>query len=286
MVNMTAKAIIGDDGGVFTSDDDPELIEEAMPFALKLYESLLQKAPKNRDLLLATGRSFIMYAHAFVRESSERLPDDEVKKRMEIRARAKRLYLRGVHYILRSLEITYPGYIQAFNTKQLELFLGEMKSEDVPFLYWSAAGIMGAISIDTTDIELGMKRVQSIQVMTRALEIDETFRQGAIHEFFISLYGSLPTALGGNIGKARFHFRKAVELSKGRAAGPYVALATTVSVKSQNLEEFRDLLQKAISIDVEQTPDHRLVNVIAQKKARWLLENQRNFFLIEDDKTP
>jgi len=34
-------------GDVFTRDDDPELVRQALPFALKLYESLLESVPKN-----------------------------------------------------------------------------------------------------------------------------------------------------------------------------------------------------------------------------------------------
>ena len=41
-------------GDVFTRDDDPELVRQALPFALKLYESLLESVPKNEDLLVAT----------------------------------------------------------------------------------------------------------------------------------------------------------------------------------------------------------------------------------------
>ncbi|RLC08972.1 MAG: hypothetical protein DRH43_09065, partial [Deltaproteobacteria bacterium] len=35
---------------VFSQDNDPELIREALPFALKTYEALLVSDPKNRSL--------------------------------------------------------------------------------------------------------------------------------------------------------------------------------------------------------------------------------------------
>ena len=40
---MIGDALSG--GGVYTSDEDPELIREALPFGLKTYESLLDVSP-------------------------------------------------------------------------------------------------------------------------------------------------------------------------------------------------------------------------------------------------
>ena len=52
-VGMVASTLASS-GDVFTRDDDPELVGQAIPFGLKLYESLLDSAPKNQDLLLAS----------------------------------------------------------------------------------------------------------------------------------------------------------------------------------------------------------------------------------------
>jgi hypothetical protein len=55
-MKKTAANIIGDtlagSGGVYASDDDPELIREAIPFGLKTYESLLEVSPDHEGILL------------------------------------------------------------------------------------------------------------------------------------------------------------------------------------------------------------------------------------------
>ena len=51
---------------VFTGEDDPELVRDALPFALKTYESLLEADPTNAPLALATGRAYVSYAFAFI----------------------------------------------------------------------------------------------------------------------------------------------------------------------------------------------------------------------------
>jgi predicted anti-sigma-YlaC factor YlaD len=283
IVNMAAKTLTGGNQEVFASDDDPELIAEAMPFALKLQEMLLKKSPQNRELLLSTASGFIIYAHLFVRGPSEMLPEGSYEEKIRLRKRAKRLYLRGVDYALSGLEETVRGFRQSLKSGKIKDVLDRVRVKDVDLLYWSAAGIMGAISADPVDMELTLKRGPAIQMMKRALELDEDFEDGAIHEFFISLYGSLPASMGGSEKKARKHFRRAVKISRGRKVTPYVALASTVCVKKQNIHEFKELLNKGLAIQVDRYPKNRLVNIIARRKARWLLNNAGNFFLIESE---
>ena len=220
-----------------------------------------------------------MYANAFVQAPSDRLPDEEYRQRNQMRARAKKLYLRGRDYLLDALEARHPGFKEAALFGDVEELLAQTGPDDIPFLYWCSAGWMGAISIDSFDAKLGMTRNNAIALMDRAFEIDETWKDGTIHEFYIGYYGSMPEMLGGSEEKARFHFNRAIELSGGRKAGPYVWLATAVSIKNQDVEEFRELLGAALDIEIED-PDSRLVTIIMQEKARWLLDHVDDFFLV------
>ena len=104
-----------------------------------------------------------------------------------------------------------------------------------------------------------------------------------MHEIFISYYAAAPAELGGSEEKARAEFARAVELSGGHSAGPYVALASSVSVKNQNEAEFRDLLAKALAVDVNAVPAERLTNTINQQKAQWLLDHADRFFVEGQD---
>ena len=54
-VNMIGDALSGG-GGVYASDEDPELVFEALPFGLKTYESLLETSPEHRGLLQAAAK--------------------------------------------------------------------------------------------------------------------------------------------------------------------------------------------------------------------------------------
>jgi len=77
----------------------------------------------------------------------------------------------------------------------------------------------------------------------------------------------------------RQHFDRAMEISKGKRAGTYVSFAENASVPAQNAAEFKSLLEKALAVDVDADPSTRLANVIAQRRARWLLQHQSELFL-------
>lgn len=270
-------------GTVFSGDDDPELIAAALPFALKVYESLLQSTPDNSELLLATGRTFIMYANAFVDTPAAMMADEEFEQSSKMKIRAKRLYLRGRDYILKALAIRHDQFSSFMAAESDETVLERMEIDDVPYLYWAAAGWMAAFSADPFDMRLAVSRPKALALMERAFELDEVFRKGAIHEFFISYYGALPASMGGSKEKALFHFNRALELSGGLNAGPYVALAGSIAVNEQNVEDFINLLNKALKIDPDSNPENRLANILSMRKARWMLNHIENYFLLPGD---
>jgi predicted anti-sigma-YlaC factor YlaD len=250
---------------------------------MKLYESLLEQSPENTELLLSTGSVFAMYANAFVQTPAGMLPDAEYQKQAQMLRRAKNLYLRGRGYIFRALELRHPGFGRQLVQGPVDTLLASMEVEDVPYLYWGGASWLGAFSTDPFDMELLLAVAKPVAFLERALALDETFNDGAIHDALISVYGSLPAAVGGSPEKAREHFRRAVELSGGQTASPYVALATTVAVAQQDVGEFRRLLQQALAVDPDASPQNRLANLITQRRARWLLEHVEDFFLLDED---
>lgn len=280
-VNLIAKSLSSGDSTVFTGEEDPQLVADALPFAMKLYESLLEQTPENEDLLITTGSVFAMYANAFVQTPASMLPESEYELQQKSLQRAKILYLRGRGYLLRAWELRYPGFGEYLDNNELEQALEPTVSEDVPLLFWTSASWLGAFSTDTFDMELLLNLAKPIALLNRALELDESYSNGMIHDTLISIYGSLPEAMGGSQDRARYHFQKAVEFSEGLSPSPYVALASTVSVANQDVNEFRRLLNQALAVDAEANPDNRLQILLSQDKAHWLLNHIEDFFLID-----
>ncbi len=263
-VNVLGDALAGG-GGVYVSDDDPELIREALPFGLKTYESLLAESPGHRGLLLAAAGGFTAYAY-LIQDDADRLDATDLTRARELRARAHRLYLRGRDYALRGLEGAHPAF-RARLKRDVPSALAMTTREDVPLLYWAGVSWAGALTAAKDDLGLIAELPIAGALVGRALELDERFELGAAHEFFIAYEGSRP---GGSARQARDHYRRALDISGGRRASVHLALAEAVTVGAQDLAEFRALLAAAQAVDPDTDPHLRLANTIARRRARWL----------------
>lgn len=263
---------------VFATDNDPELVGAALPFSLKTIEMLLEQSPRNKKLLLAAASGFTQYAYAYVQNEADFMEDTDLARATELRERAIKLYRRALAYGIRGLEETQRDF-QHLLRSDPKTALAPFKKDDVPLLYWTAAAWGAAISLDKTNAALSADLPYVEALIGRALELDEGFDRGAIHEFLISYEGGKPAAGGGSAERARKHLERALQLSGGSRAAPLVAFAEGVDVSEQNSAEFKKLLEQALAIDVDKVPDQRLANIIAQKRARWLLSRTDRLFL-------
>jgi tetratricopeptide (TPR) repeat protein len=276
-INNVAS-MLAESGTSVTSDNDPDLVGAAIPTTLKVYEALLESAPKNTNLLMATCRISTEYAYGYLQNEADRLGElehhDEV---VELRDRALKMYLRGKGYCVRGLEVKFRG-ITAELAKDPDAAVKRIKNKkDVELVYWTAASWGGAISLgrDKPNIVVDFPAMRALA--ERTLVLDDTWSQGAPHELMITL-DSLPATLGGDPAKARAEFKRAVEVQKGLSPGPYLALALGVSQPAQDKKEFVDLLNQALAIDPDKDPDNRLVTLLEQRLARALLTQLDTLF--------
>ena len=262
---------------VYGTDDDPELIRDALPFGLKTMESLLATLPEHEGLLLTLCRGYTQYAYAFVQSEGDLVVNSDYARSEALHQRAYKLYLRAHGYGLRGLEVHYKGITSGLQTDPAKA-VARIQKKDVPMLYWTAASWGSAIAMgkDRPEMLADLPAVRAL--VQRGLALDESYEAGALHEAMIVLE-ALPAAMGGSVERARQQFDRAVELSHGERPGTYVTMALSVSVMSQNRAEFRSLLDKALAIDPEKDPANRLQTIVTQRKARSLLERQDEFFV-------
>ncbi len=271
---------LAESGTTFASDPDPELVKDALPFSLKLIESLLAESPKHRALLLAACSDFTQYAYAFVREEADEMEPQNLALATEMRVRARNLFLRARDYGVRGLETAHPGFGAAV-IKDPRKTVQSTKAADVPLLYWTAASWGLAITLSKNEPDLIADQPVVEALVDRALALNEAFDQGAIHSFLISYEPVRQGGEGDPLERARKHFDRAMELSGGHQAGPLVSLAESVSITRQDRKEFQSLLDRAIAVDVNVRPEYRLANLVMQRRARWLLSRIDELFLTQ-----
>lgn len=277
-VDSVGSILAKSGGGSFATDDDPELVKAAAPFSLKLMESLIAESPEHTGLLVAASSGFTQYAFAFVQQEADEAEGSDFSRATEMRTRARKLHLRARDYGLRALEVENPGFRSALEADPVGA-AAKARLPDVPALFWTAAAWASAISLSKDDPALigEVPRVEAL--IDRAYALDPDFDHGAIHGFLMAYELARVGGDGAPVERARRHFGRAVELSGGRMAGPYVTWAESVCVREQAAAEFRRLLETALAIDPDSRPEWRLQNMVMQRRARWLLGQMDVLFL-------
>lgn len=262
------------EGGAFARDDDPELVRDAVPFALKTMESLADALPDDAGLRLGLARGFTQYAFAFVQQPAELgAPPDVAASEL---GRARKFYLRARGYGLEGMRLAR-GVSEDQLRKSPAQAAARFRKEDVELLYWTLAPWAAAIAANKRDLELVGDVPVVAALLDRALALDESFDQGALHEFAITFDSARPE---GPPVPPRTHFERARQLAQGEKISALVTYAQAVSGPAQNKKEYQALLKEAAGYDVDQPKarKNRLANVLAQRRAAYLLKHEDDVF--------
>ena len=156
--------------------------------------------------------------------------------------------------------------------------MAKFTPEDVPLMYWTFAPWAAAIAANKRDLDLVGDLPIIAMMLDRALQLDEAYDQGALHEFAITFDPARPE--GTTPEKQKAHFERCRQLAQGEKISPLVTWATVVDAATQNKAEYEALLKEAASYDVNQPKarKNRLTNVLSQRRARYLLEHEEDVF--------
>ena len=268
---------LANSGTTYAADDDPDLVQQALPFSLKLVEGLLAESPRHRGLLFTAASGFTQYAYAFVQQDADLAEEHDLAAAEALRARARRLYLRARAYGLRGLDTRHRTFSQELARDPRSAVRLTVK-KDVALLYWTAAAWASAIAVSKENPDLIADQPAVEALIDRAFVLDPDFEFGSIDGFLISYEPARQGVAGDPLVRARQHFDREVALTKGQQASPFVTLAETVSVQNQDRQEFEMLLKRALAIDADTRQEWRLQNLIVQRRARWLLAREDDLF--------
>ena len=239
-------------------------------------ETLIASNPEHVGLHESLASGFTQYAAVWIQFPAEQLAVEDYLGGQHGMDRARAFYDRARRHGQAGLELVDPGFASE-DDDVYAAALASVAPEHVGLLYWTGAPWLASISVSKEDPERIGQLPEAAELIHRALELDETWDRGAIHELLVSLEPVLP--LPGGEERAREHYQRALELSGGTRAGLHVSLATAVSVPNQDREEFETLLGLALAIDPAEHPSDQLSNLYAQQRARFLLEHIDDLFI-------
>ncbi len=266
---------LSESGTVFSSDPDVELVGDAIPFALKTMESVLAETPEHRGLLVALTQGFTSYAYGYVYEEAHRVEVVDIETADAMRLRAKKLFFRGRDYGLRAMATEVENVDSRLRADAASA-LANFDRDDIPMVYWTAAAWGLGIASVGLDPEAFADLPVVDAMLRHLLNLEEDWGEGALHDFYIVLETATP---GGDLESVREHFERSLQLNGGNRAGTYVSYAETVCVQQQDGAAFVEYLNKALAVDVDERPEERLANIIAQRRAQRLLDRSGDLFL-------
>ena len=268
---------LADGSSTFATDDDPELVGQALPFALKTIEMLLASAPEDRRLLAAASSGFTQYAWAFVEVEAERVEAEDWAAAGALEERASRLYRRAREHGLAGLAVSHPGIGDRLLADP-EAAVADLVAADVELAYWTAAawGSQISLGLDRPELVADLPAVRAL--LERVTVLDPGFDRGAAHEALATLTAATVPGSAG-LAAAAEGFDRAEALARGARAGLFVARAEALAVPRQDRDAYAGLLQRALEVDPDAVPEERLANLINQRRARLLLERIDERFL-------
>jgi len=141
----------------------------------------------------------------------------------------------------------------------------------VPPLFWTGYSWGNLImhNLDNPQNLLNLAKVEKI--MKRVEQLNPEYNNASVYLFYGVYYG-------GNPEKGKEYFLKCINLNGDDYLTPKVYMARYYAVQIQDRDMFVKLLTEVIDKDTI-TPEYKLLNAIAKKKARFFMGKINSFFL-------
>jgi len=255
---------------------NPEFAESTYRFIAEKSEKSIINSPKDDKKLLKACETLTKFSFGFTMEEADRTVMLDYKKGKILYKKAHDKFVRAVDYGERALTVKFGNYSDWIEGKTSKT--PKFTSLDLSYLFWTAGAYGGAIKSSQGDPEWIVKLPRLGKLLETALSLDSEWNKGALYSAMISYTMIRHDSPINKEDVAREYFNKAIKISRDLDLGPYVTLAESVSITTQNKNEFTNLLYKALNIDINSDPDLRLTNYINRNRAIWLLDNIDEYF--------
>jgi hypothetical protein len=263
LISRATADLTTDLSDAILNQNDPATVRDGAPAYLLMVDGFIGRSPDDPRMLLTGAQLYGAYAAAFVE-------DEE---------RAKRLSVRARDYARRALCLELEKVCEAVPRPfaEFEPTLARVRSSELPVLYGFGAAWGGWVQTHSDDW-LAVAEIPKVEaVMTRVVQLDDTYADGAPHMVLGVLSTLLPASLGGKTDEARAHFERAIAVSGGRDLLFKVLYAERYARLIFDRPLHDGLLRQVLEADPE-IPGLTLSNTIAQQRAQELLDGADDYF--------
>jgi len=263
MVNMSMPMI---EGGIEAMNEEPDLqlAEDAMPANISMLNGMIRLDPENVQLHVYAAQAYYGLSYGFNEDKDTQ--------------RADRFYLRGLKHGLIALRLLGLKDIKKQNVEYLEQQLQKLDKDDVAAIFWTASNWAKWIDLNRDDAASLIQLAKPTAMMQRVLELDDTFYYGSAHMYFGVYYGARPPMFGGDFARSKKHFDRAREINHNKLLIVDLLQAQYLSRQMFDQKDFHQRLTKIVEAPQDLYPELTLLNQIAKRKARLLLDREAQWF--------
>ncbi len=245
------------------NQSDPETVREALPAYLVMTDAMIEADPKNIGRLSTGAELYSAFTTLFQHEPARaRLLADRARSYGE-----QAFCLRAaVDCDLAKLDfMTFSEVLTTFDDDEVAILL----SYATGWLVWANT------HRDDWAVVAGLPKVQA--ALERIVVLKEDFRYGAAHNYLGILKTLRPPSLGGKPEEAMAHFERALELSDGRNLSARTDYAEYYARLIYDRKLHDRLLNEVLQMPA-QAPELTLINSLAKRRARLLLDSAEDYF--------
>jgi hypothetical protein len=249
-------------GSAVLNSEDPATVRDGLPSYLLLLDSLAQPADADAATLLAAAKLNSAYAGNFT-------GDDKL--------RARRLSKKAFEYARRASCVQDAPLCAAIDSDPdafSKVVAADANTELMYVLAGAWAGYLQSNSEDWGAIA-DLPKIQAL--LERVVALDPGHDSGQAWTYLGVINSLRPEAIGGKPAEGRRDFEKAIELSGGRNLYAKTLFAEFYARLMFDQELHDRLLNEVLAADPV-APGFTLMNVLAQERAKKLLESGKDYF--------
>lgn len=246
------------------NQDDPETVRLGAPAYLIMVDGMIEGDPENSSLLATAANLYSSYTGIFI---------DDPQRR-------SRMASKAWQYAVRSLCLEFSEHCDIHKKPfdAFERFLPTINDkDDAGLLYTYGASWAGYIQANANDINAVADIPKVTAVFRHVQSLDDMHDNGGAHIYLGILSSLIPPSLGGKLDEAKSHFERAIEISAGKNLMVKVYFAERYARMAFNRALHDEILQDVMASDPRQ-PGMTLVNLLAQDKAKALLDSADEYF--------
>ncbi len=266
------------------SDDDLDMLQQALPANIKLMEALLASDPRNERLLVLLARLYGSYTFLFLDGRIEATPSVSTGSATDavpltsLKDSAVRYYGKAMDYALRALEVRHPLAGELLQkVADAGPFIQSLQTRDLPALFWYGFNLSGLINHRRDSVAVVARGHLFEKSMQRVLQLQADYYHGSAHLILMAFYASRSPLMGGNLGYAREHYRQLKAMHGDSLLLPDLFYARYVLVQQQDRSQFEQLLT-AIQTSADPDPRFRLLNHVARQRSSVYLSMADRLF--------